>query len=233
MEGWFFESLGFTWTVDVKSVLLPSAPDLPAGIRDLADIPPSLFMKRIVTIAITLSLLGFIAICGGCHYSTIVRYLPDPTGTPPEDGSDGRFRPEIEPHFTKGGTAGLRCAIPLLWYWARDMDERPAIMFGTHYAPKRLNYDKMSGVVFEELVVTNEHGDRFDLTPEGDGNLFTLQGTGSSGRVEMGPVSGKQLKIEAAGYAITLEGGRSYFSTVQSWTDTRVTRWGLGIQFSE
>lgn len=191
-------------------------------------------MKCLIAVIITLLLLGFIAIFGGVRHSTIVRFLPTPASVPPDDGTDGQFRPEIEPHFTKGGTVGWRCAFPLLWYWKRDMDENPAIMLSTHYAPKRLNYHRISKVVFEKLVVTNEHGHRFDLMSESDEKLFSLLARGrDGGRVELGPVTGERLKISATGYAITLEGGRSHFSTDELWTDTRVTRRGLGIQFSE
>lgn len=203
-----------------------------SDMRGIVSIPPSLIIKRFVRVAIPLLLLGFIAICGGVRHSTIVRFLPRPSGTPRADWNDGPFRPEIAPFFTEGGTVGWRRAIPLLWYYRSDMDDSPAIMFTTHYAPRRFNYHRISKVVFEELVVTNEHGHRFDLMSESDEKSFSLLAKDrASGRVDLGPVEGKQLKIRATGYAITLEGDRSHFSTDRSWTDTRVTRWGLGIHF--
>lgn len=189
-------------------------------------------MKRFITIVVILLSLGFVFIGGGFRHSTIARFLPSPTGMPPGDGTDGQFRPQIEPHFTKGGTTGWRCAIPLLLYWKCSMDESPAIMFSTHYTPSRFNYHKFSKVVFKTLVVTNEHGHRFDLMNESDEKQFSLLDSGrTGGRVDLGPVTGKRIKISATGYVITLEGGRSDFSTDQSWTETRVTRWGLGVHF--
>ncbi len=191
-------------------------------------------MKSFIRIVISLLLLGFIAICGGFRHSTIVRFLPISNGTPPEDGTDGQFLPMIEPYFTKGGTVGWQCAVPLLWYWQSDMDQNPAIMFTTHYAPSRLNYDGISKVVFEKLVVTNEHGHHFDLMGESDEKAFSLLAEDrDGGSVDLGSVTGKRLMIKASGYAITLEGDRSRFSTDQPWTFNRVTRWGLGIQFIE
>lgn len=55
-------------------------------------------------------------------------------------------------------------------------------------------------------------------------------GTGS-GSVDIGPVVGKRLRVGAEGYGILKEGGRSHFSVDQSWRDTRITRWGPGVQF--
>lgn len=190
-------------------------------------------MKRLLLILfiLTFSVLGFIAFFGGFHYYTYSKFIPA-SGIQLRSKED--FRPHIYPVFTKGGTIGLKCIIPYLFYRERTSEIAPIIVVSTHDTFDNYGYLNRSKVIFNTVTVRNELGDIFQLIAAEAPKELSFSGLGSGSGIErLGAIKGKKITISAKGYTITTQGKREEFIHEETWTQTHSSRMGLGASFGE
>lgn len=144
------------------------------------------------------------------------------------------FRPHIYPIFTEGGTKGLKCIIPYLFYRERTSDILPIIVISTHDTFDNYGYLNRAKVIFDTVTVYNEVGEIFELVAAKAPKELSFLGLGSgSGTERLGGIKGKKITVLAKGYTVTAQGGREEFIHEETWIQSHSSRVGLGASFGE
>ena len=190
-------------------------------------------MKHLLVTSLIMAIvvLGFIGFFGGVQYYTYSKFLP---ASESQLKLKGDFMPDIYPVFTEGGTMGLKCIIPYLFYREKTSERRPMVVVSTHDTFNNYGYANKSKVVFETVTAKNEIGTIFRLVAAEASKEFSLLGLGSgSGTERLGAINGEKITIFAKGYALTTKGEREEFIYEQTWIESHSSKMGLGVSFSE
>lgn len=152
-------------------------------------------IKRLfISLAVALVVLACIAFLGGIHYYSYSEFVPSSGKS--QVHKEG-FRPDIYPFFTQGGSDGLKCIFPYLFYRESTTDRNPSVVVSTHDTFDRYGYAGKSTIVFETVNAKNETDEIFQIVSDQRAVKLSLLGLGSgSGTEHLGAIKGKKIIIQ-------------------------------------